>query len=124
MDIFEKFRPLAETRNALARLGGEFFTIVIEDITSPTEAVINGRPTLLAGTNNYLGLTFDPDCIRAACLAAEREGTGTTGSRLANGTFAGLLQLPPHHRLLHRLPGQPGHPVHGGRPGRGDPARR
>ena len=35
-----------------------------------------------------------------------------------------LLQLPPHHRLLHRLPGQPGHPVHRGRPGRGDPARR
>ena len=93
MDIFDKFRPLAETRNALARLGGEFFTIVLEDITSPTEAVVNGRPTLLAGTNNYLGLTFDPECIRASCLAAEREGTGTTGSRLANGTFAGHIAL-------------------------------
>ena len=93
MDIFDKFRPLAETRNALARLGGEFFTIVLEDITSPTEAVVNGRPTLLAGTNNYLGLTFDPECIRASRLAAEREGTGTTGSRLANGTFAGHIAL-------------------------------
>ena len=93
MDIFDKFRPLAETRNALARLGGEFFTIVLEDITSPTEAVVNGRPTLLAGTNNYLGLTFDPECIRASCLAAEREGTGTTGSRMANGTYAGHLAL-------------------------------
>ena len=93
MDLFDKFRPLAEARQALAQLGPAFFDIVLEEIISPTEAVINGRPTLLAGTNNYLGLTFDPDCIRASCLAAEREGTGTTGSRMANGTFAGHVAL-------------------------------
>ena len=32
--------------------------------------MINGRATILAGTNNYLGLTFHPDCIEAACQAA------------------------------------------------------
>ncbi len=43
---------------------------------------------ILAGTNNYLGLSFDPRCIAAAQAAAARWGTGTTGSRLANGSFA------------------------------------
>jgi len=71
----------------------DFFNIVLEDISSPTEAVVNGRPTLLLGTNNYLGLTFNKECINASCLAAEKEGTGTTGSRMANGTFAGHIAL-------------------------------
>ena len=35
------------------------FGAPIEEIYSPTEALINGRRTILAGTNNYLGLTFD-----------------------------------------------------------------
>jgi 8-amino-7-oxononanoate synthase len=71
------------------------FNVEIEEILSPTEARIAGRRVLLAGTNNYLGLTFDPLCIEAACAATRAEGTGTTGSRMANGTFAG-------HRALER----------------------
>jgi 8-amino-7-oxononanoate synthase len=93
MNIFEKFQQLAEARESIRKNCSEFFNIVLEDITSPTEAVVNGRPTLLAGTNNYLGLTFNRECIKAACLAAEKEGTGTTGSRMANGTFAGHIAL-------------------------------
>ena len=93
MDIFEKFQQLAVARESIKKKCSEFFNIVLEDITSPTEAVVNGRPTLLAGTNNYLGLTFNRECIKAACLAAEKEGTGTTGSRMANGTFAGHIAL-------------------------------
>jgi 8-amino-7-oxononanoate synthase len=54
---------------------------------SPTLGDVNGRHVVLAGTNNYLGLTFHPDCIRAAAEAARRYGTGTTGSRLASGTY-------------------------------------
>jgi 8-amino-7-oxononanoate synthase len=42
----------------------------------------------LAGTNNYLGLTFDPDCTAAGMKAIATQGTGTTGSRMANGSFA------------------------------------
>ena len=93
MDIFYKFRQLAEVRRSMEKNCSDFFNIVLEDITSPTEAVVNGRPTLLVGTNNYLGLTFHKDCIKASCLAAEKEGTGTTGSRMANGTFAGHIAL-------------------------------
>jgi 8-amino-7-oxononanoate synthase len=63
------------------------FGAVTEKILSATEGVVNGREVILAGTNNYLGLSFDPRCISAAQEAAEKWGTGTTGSRLANGTF-------------------------------------
>ncbi len=93
MALLDKFRPLAEARRALAGQGPDPFNFVVERILSATEALINGRPTVLAGTNNYLGLTFDPECIKAASSAAEEQGTGTTGSRMANGSYSGHLAL-------------------------------
>jgi len=93
MAIFDKFRQLAEARQELAESGVESINVVMERIISPTEALINGRHTILVGTNNYLGLTFDPDCIDAACKAAHEQGTGTTGSRMANGTYANHVAL-------------------------------
>jgi len=59
----------------------------------PLTGVVNGHTVVLAGTNNYLGLTFHPDCIRAANEAAIHYGTGTTGSRVANGTYPAHAQL-------------------------------
>lgn len=93
MSIFDKFQQLAATRQELEKSCDTFFNIVMQDIISGTEAIVNGRPTILAGSNNYLGLSFDSDCIDAACDAVRKEGTGTTGSRMANGTFAGHLAL-------------------------------
>jgi 8-amino-7-oxononanoate synthase len=93
MTIFDKFQQLAAARKELEQSCDSFFNIVMQEIVSGTEAVINGRPTILAGSNNYLGLSFDPDCIEAACDAARKEGTGTTGSRMANGTFSGHIAL-------------------------------
>ena len=93
MTLLHKFRPLAEARQALGIDGPDPFNFVVDEILSATEAMVNGRRTILAGTNNYLGLTFDPDCIEAARSAAAEQGTGTTGSRMANGSFAGHLAL-------------------------------
>jgi len=93
MGIFDKFRKLAETRKALEKNSSEFFNVVIEKVVSPTDVIINGRSVLLAGGNNYLGLTFNPECIRAACEAIQENGTGTTGSRVANGTYSGHVAL-------------------------------
>jgi len=93
MTIFDKFQPLAEARRELEQGASNFFNVVMEEIISGTEAVVNGRRMILAGSNNYLGLSFDSDCIEAACQAARREGTGTTGSRMANGTFSGHVAL-------------------------------
>ncbi len=93
MTIFDKFQQLATARKELEQNCDSFFNIVMEEIISGTEAVVNGRPMILAGSNNYLGLSFDSECIDAACEAARREGTGTTGSRMANGTFSGHVAL-------------------------------
>jgi len=93
MAFFDKLRPLAEARQHLADLGVDTIHVVMDEILSATEAVINGRRSILVGTNNYLGLTFDPACIEASCRAAREEGTGTTGSRMANGTLTGHVAL-------------------------------
>ncbi len=60
----------------------------MDRILSSTEAEIEGRRTILCGSNNYLGLTFDADSVTAAQRALEKFGTGTTGSRIANGSYA------------------------------------
>ena len=93
MALLDKFRQLADAREALARLGEDPFRATIERILSPTEAIVNGRQMILAGTNNYLGLTLDTECIEAAVRAVREEGTGTTGSRMANGSYSGHIAL-------------------------------
>src|ERR1043165_5085105 len=93
MDLLEKFRQIADAREALARLGEDPFRSTIERILSPTEAIVSGRPMILEVTNNYLGLTLDTQCIEAAVGALREEGTGTTGSRMANGSYSGHVAL-------------------------------
>jgi 8-amino-7-oxononanoate synthase len=93
MAIFDKFQQLAATRRAMADSGILSINVVMDRVVSATEAVVNGRPLILAGTNNYLGLTFHPDCIAAACDATRALGTGTTGSRAANGSYSAHVQL-------------------------------
>ena len=85
--LFQKFAPLSGALRGLIGNGASPFGVSVERVLSPTEAIIGGRPTILAGTNNYLGLTFDPACISAAKAALDRDGTGTTGSRIANGNY-------------------------------------
>jgi 8-amino-7-oxononanoate synthase len=93
MSLFDKFKPIIDIRAELDRAGVMPFGAVTEKILSPTEALVNGHKVILAGTNNYLGLTFEPECIEAAQKALAEQGTGTTGSRMANGTFAGHVAL-------------------------------
>ncbi|MGD8642737.1 MAG: aminotransferase class I/II-fold pyridoxal phosphate-dependent enzyme [Chromatiales bacterium] len=93
MSIFDKFQGLAATRAELSAAGANPFNVVLDEIISATEGMVRGRKTILAGTNNYLGLTFDPQCIDAACQALQSRGTGTTGSRMANGTYADHVAL-------------------------------
>ena len=88
MDILDKYDLIAKRHSALLEVGEEPFGLRMERVLSATEALVNGRRTILAGTNNYLGLTFDPECIAAGVEAMQAQGTGTTGSRIANGTYA------------------------------------
>ena len=93
MSLFDKFASLASDREALLSVGFDPFGTPIEEVYSPTEARIDGRRIILAGTNNYLGLTFNEACLEAAHKAIDQQGTGTTGSRMANGSFAGHRAL-------------------------------
>jgi 8-amino-7-oxononanoate synthase len=93
MTIFDKFQYIVDARREMASLGTDTVHVVMDQIISATEAMVNGRRTILAGTNNYLGLTFDRECIEAGCRAIQGEGTGTTGSRMANGTYGAHVAL-------------------------------
>src|SRR5581483_7352682 len=66
---------------------------VIDRMIGPCEVVINGQRTLMFGSNNYLGLTLHPEIVAAAQRAIVEYGTGTTGSRTANGTLSLHEQL-------------------------------
>jgi 8-amino-7-oxononanoate synthase len=93
MSIFSKFDDIRAAFNALDKNGRNPFDIRFEKILSPTEAILDGRRILLFGTNNYLGLTFDQSCVDASIDAIREAGTGTTGSRIANGTYSGHTSL-------------------------------
>ena len=88
MDLLDRLKPLAERHARMLSLGVNAVGVTNEKILSPTRAIIDGRETILAGTNNYMGITFDPDCIEAGKKALDDFGTGTTGSRIANGSFS------------------------------------
>jgi glycine C-acetyltransferase/8-amino-7-oxononanoate synthase len=89
-DLFSKFDPMIELRAGLLASGIEDpFGLVMEKVLSPTVAMCNGRETILLGTYNYMGMTFDPDVIAAGKDALDKFGSGTTGSRVLNGTYIG-----------------------------------
>ncbi|MCP5382218.1 MAG: aminotransferase class I/II-fold pyridoxal phosphate-dependent enzyme [Kordiimonadaceae bacterium] len=93
-DLFDKFDNIITEYKKLAE-GGDLnpFTVSMDAVISPTEAIINGKKTILAGTNNYMGMTYNQECIMAAEDALRNFGTGTTGSRVLNGTYYGHKKL-------------------------------
>ncbi|MFU8811986.1 MAG: aminotransferase class I/II-fold pyridoxal phosphate-dependent enzyme [Balneolaceae bacterium] len=61
--------------------------------TDGTTVQIEGKEVIMAGSNNYLGLTNDPRTIEAAIKVIKTYGTGCTGSRYLNGTLDLHLEL-------------------------------
>ena len=93
-DLMSKFDALIAERQALIDTGvTDPFAIVMEKVLSPTQAVIAGRETILLGTYNYMGMTFDPDVIAAGHQALDQFGSGTNGSRMLNGTFHDHIEV-------------------------------
>lgn len=93
MSLFDKFQALAKARSALDSQSVAPIATPLEAVISATEGRIGGRSVLLAGTNNYLGLTFHPQVLAAAREALDSQGSGTTGSRMANGSYPGHRDL-------------------------------
>lgn len=93
-DLFSKFDPLIQQRADLLATGvTDPFGLVMEKVLSPTVAICNGRETILLGTYNYMGMTFDEDVIAAGKDALDTFGSGTTGSRVLNGTYQGHKEV-------------------------------
>ena len=93
-DLLSKFDPIIEQREALLSTGlTDPFNLVMERVESPTVAICNGKRTILLGTYNYMGMTFDPDVVAAGKKALDEYGAGTTGSRVLNGTYQGHKEV-------------------------------
>jgi 8-amino-7-oxononanoate synthase len=88
MDLLDKLRVIEKRRATFAAGQSVPGQTVIDRVLSPGEVIVGGRPTLMFGSNNYLGLTLHPQVTEAARRAVLEYGTGTTGSRTANGTLA------------------------------------
>lgn len=95
MDLFDKCR--AFTRADEVKAAGLYpYFRAIEESEGPV-VMIEGRKIIMAGSNNYLGLTADPRVKQASLDAVERYGTGCSGSRYLTGT------LTLHNELEDRL---------------------
>jgi len=91
VDIFEKCGTYKEPRLAQAAGIYPYFLPIAEN--HGTEVTIRGKRLIMAGSNNYLGLTKHPKVIAAAEDALRRFGTSNNGSRFLNGTLELHVQL-------------------------------
>ena len=86
-DVFDKCRSWPDY-DIITGLGLYPYHRRIDERTGPNEVSVGGRTVLMAGSNDYLALSADPRTRAAAAEALARFGTGTSGSRLTNGTLA------------------------------------
>jgi 8-amino-7-oxononanoate synthase len=88
IDVFEKVRHHERAEQLAAAREADALP-VFRLMTSQAGPVVEmeGRETIMLGSNNYLGLTGDERVKAAAREALERYGTALTGSRLLNGTI-------------------------------------
>jgi 8-amino-7-oxononanoate synthase len=71
--LYPYFRPIEENEGPVVKIGG--------------------KKVIMAGSNNYLGLTAHPKVKEAAIKAVEKYGTGCSGSRYLTGTIDLHVQL-------------------------------
>ena len=94
VDVFEKARSHDRLEQLEAAKETDLLPYfrLLESAAGPV-VEMEGRETIMLGSNNYLGLTGDPRVKQAARDALETYGTGLTGSRLLNGTTPLHLEL-------------------------------
>jgi 8-amino-7-oxononanoate synthase len=94
VDVFEKARSHERLEQLEAAKEHDLLPY-FRLLTSQAGPVVEmeGRETIMLGSNNYLGLTGDERVKEGAREALEIYGTGVTGSRLLNGTTPLHLDL-------------------------------
>lgn len=91
MDIFEKcFNYTASKEVKDAGIYPYFHAL---ESRQDVEVMMEGKRRIMLGSNNYLGLTTNPEIIETAVKAVEKYGTGCSGSRFLNGTLEMHLEL-------------------------------
>jgi len=91
MDIFEKCWNYEEPER-VKKLGFyPYFRVINSE--QDTEVIVDGKRTLMLGSNSYLGLTNHPKVKEAAINAIKKYGTGCAGSRFLNGTLDIHIEL-------------------------------
>jgi len=85
LDLFDKCTSFTRADETKA-LGLYPYFHAIEESEGPVVR-IGGKKVIMAGSNNYLGLTADPRVKEAAIKATEKYGTGCSGSRYLTGTL-------------------------------------
>lgn len=91
MDLFQKCFDFKRADEVKA-LGVYPYFRAIEENEGPV-VQIEGRKIIMAGSNNYLGLTAHPKVVEAAVKAVEKYGTGCSGSRYLTGTLDLHIEL-------------------------------
>ena len=93
MDLFDKCHN--ELMQMVYGLKEEGLYPYFTPLTSGQDTVVtmNGKETVMIGSNNYLGLTSHPEVIKAGVEALEKYGSGCSGSRFLNGTLDEHLAL-------------------------------
>jgi 8-amino-7-oxononanoate synthase len=94
VDVFEKARTHDRVEQLEAAKQGDLLPYfrLIESQAGPV-VEMEGRETIMLGSNNYLGLTTDERVKQAARDALETYGTALTGSRFMNGTIPLHVEL-------------------------------
>ena len=90
-DIFEKCQGFTRAKDAMRDGYYPYFKPL--DSTEGTIVTMGGKELVMAGSNNYCGLTTHPKVKAAAKEAVDKYGTSCTGSRFLNGTLALHLEL-------------------------------
>lgn len=91
IDLFQKCREFTRA-DEIKAMGYYPYFRPIEENEGPV-VTIEGRKVIMAGSNNYHGLTADPRVKEAAIRAVEKYGTGCSGSRYLTGTLDLHVQL-------------------------------
>ena len=91
MDLFEKCKNFTRADEAKASGNYPYFH-AIEENEGPV-VTIEGHKVIMAGSNNYLGLTAHPKVKEAAINAVKKYGTGCSGSRYLTGTLDLHIEL-------------------------------
>lgn len=85
MDLFDKAYNYHAAEDVMKM--GLYPYFRMNEAAVDTTTIMNGRKTVMIGSNNYLGLTTHPEVKEAAIKAVEKYGSGCTGSRFLNGTI-------------------------------------